>query len=174
MAFRGKRSSSKFSRGGSFDKKFEGPPERIMSLGFFIHPCQGDLVVKSEINDVPYFNAPIFIENKMCVGKIDEIFGSLHDFYVSVKLNDCISVASFKIKQKLFIDPAKLLPIKRFLPQQPRAKRCLVFSRGASKNRGNGQRGRFKAGRGKFSGRGSGAGHFGFRGRRGGRGQRGR
>lgn len=84
-----------------------------MSLGFFIHPCQGDLVVKSEINDVPYFNAPIFIENKMCVGKIDEIFGSLHDFYVSVKLNDCISVASFKIKQKVIITLLYFLCIKK-------------------------------------------------------------
>ena len=34
-----------------------------MPLGTFSHACQEDLVVKSGIRDVPYFNAPIYLEN---------------------------------------------------------------------------------------------------------------
>ena len=66
--------------------------------------------------DVPYFNAPIYLENKEQVGKIDEIFGNLRDYYVSVKLSDTVKAKSFKKDQTLFIDPAKLLPLQRFLP----------------------------------------------------------
>lgn len=79
-------------------------------------------MLKSEIEDVPYFNAPIFLENKSQIGKIDEIFGTLRDYSVSVKLSDNMNASSFIPKQKLFIDPAKLLPLQRFLPQPPKAK----------------------------------------------------
>lgn len=79
-------------------------------------------MLKSEIEDVPYFNAPIFLENKSQIGKIDEIFGTLRDYSVSVKLSDNMNASSFVPKQKLFIDPAKLLPLQRFLPQPPKPK----------------------------------------------------
>lgn len=36
-------------------------------MGNFAHACQEDLVVKSSIDDVPYFNAPIYLENKQQV-----------------------------------------------------------------------------------------------------------
>lgn len=79
-------------------------------------------MLKAEIEDVPYFNAPIFLENKSQIGKIDEIFGTLRDYSVSVKLGDNMKANSFHPKQKLFIDPAKLLPLNRFLPQPPKPK----------------------------------------------------
>ena len=50
---------------GGFD---QGPPERVVPMGNFSHTCQEDLVVKSSIDDVPYFNAPIYLENKQQVG----------------------------------------------------------------------------------------------------------
>jgi H/ACA ribonucleoprotein complex subunit 1 len=78
--------------------------------------------LKAEIEDVPYFNAPIYLENKSQIGKIDEIFGTLRDYSVSVKLSDNMRANSFQAKQKLFIDPAKLLPLARFLPQPPKQK----------------------------------------------------
>jgi len=58
----------------------------------------------------------IFFLFLLKVGKIDEIFGSLKDFYVSVKLSDEVKASSFKKGQQLFIDPAKMLPLQRFLP----------------------------------------------------------
>ena len=56
--FRG-RGGGRGGRGG-FD---QGPPERVVPLGIFTHACQEDLVVRSSIEDVPYFNAPIYLEN---------------------------------------------------------------------------------------------------------------
>jgi len=40
-----------------------------------LHPCEGDLVCKSTNEKIPYFNAPIFLQNKSQVGKVDEILG---------------------------------------------------------------------------------------------------
>merc|ERR1719148_194676 len=120
------------------------------------HTCQDDLVVKVTQSDVPYFNAPIYLENKQQVGKIDEIFGTLRDYFVSVNLSDTVKAKSFEKDQILYIDPAKLLPLKMFLP-------------GGDKKRGGGRGGR-GGGRGAPRGRGGfggGRGGGGFRGGRG-------
>lgn len=73
----------------------------MIPLGHFDYTCQDDLVCKVEIQDVPYFNAPIFLENKEQIGKIDEIFGNLRDYYVSIKLGDNMKAGSFTAKQKV-------------------------------------------------------------------------
>lgn len=53
------------------------------------------------MEDVPFFNAPVYLENKQSIGKIDEIFGNLHDYYVSVKLTTDIKAASFNVDDKV-------------------------------------------------------------------------
>ncbi|KAH8403953.1 hypothetical protein KR215_006912 [Drosophila sulfurigaster] len=126
---------------GAFD---QGPPERVIPLGNFSYVCQNDLVCKVEIEDVPYFNAPIFLENKEQIGKIDEIFGTVRDYSVSIKLSDNVYANSFSPSQTLYIDPGKLLPIARFLPKPPQPK-------GAKKRAGG-------SGVGGFRGRGTGMG----------------
>ncbi|XP_049847015.1 H/ACA ribonucleoprotein complex subunit 1 [Schistocerca gregaria] len=151
--FRGGASGGNF--GGRQGFHDQGPPEQVIPLGDFAHSCQDDIVCKSEIEDVPYFNAPIYLENKEQIGKIDEIFGSIRDYYVSIKVTEGINAHSFKKGHKFYIDPAKLLPLRRFLPQPP----------GAPNPRGG--RGGSRGGRG---GRGSGRGGFGSRGGFGGRG----
>lgn len=123
--------------GGRFD---QGPPARVIPFGFFDYTCQDDLILKSEIEDVPYFNAPIYLENMSQIGKIDEIFGTLRDYSVSVKLGDNMKASGFIPKQKLFIDPAKLLPLSRFLPQPPKPKGAKKPGGGAG---GGGGRGGF-------------------------------
>lgn len=47
-----------------------------------MHPCEDDIVCKCVTNDnkVPYFNAPVYLENKEQIGKVDEIFGQLREF----------------------------------------------------------------------------------------------
>lgn len=87
--------------GGAFRKFDTGPPERVIPLGYFDYSCQDDLVCKVTIEDVPYFNAPIFLENKEQIGKIDEIFGNLRDYYVTVKLGDNMKASSFQSQQKV-------------------------------------------------------------------------
>lgn len=103
-------------------------------------------MLKSEIDDVPYFNAPIFLENKSQIGKIDEIFGTLREYSVSVKLGENMRASSFVPKQKLYIDPAKLLPLQRFLPQPPKQKGVGKKKKGEKGAAGGADRG----GRGGF------------------------
>ncbi|XP_063217183.1 H/ACA ribonucleoprotein complex subunit 1-like [Bacillus rossius redtenbacheri] len=169
-----------FSRGGggrgfgrnSFGNRGfdDGPPDEVVPLGYFSHPCQDDLVCKVEIEDVPFFNAPIYLENKEQIGKVDEIFGSIRDYYVSVKLGEDMKAKSFKKLQKLFINPAKLLPLKRFLPAPPgTVKRGGVGGgRGGFGGRGGGRGGRGGGFRGRGGGGFRGRGGGGFRGRGGG------
>lgn len=105
-------------RGGFNNNRFsrDDGPKNIIPLGFYDYPCQEDLVAKVEVENVPFFNAPIYIEGEKQIGKVDEIFGHLRDFYVSIKLMDNMKPDGFQPKQKLFIDSAKLLPLARFLP----------------------------------------------------------
>ncbi|KAI8037062.1 hypothetical protein M5D96_010379 [Drosophila gunungcola] len=104
-----------FSRGGggrgggrgAFDN---GPPERVIPLGSYVYSCQNDLVCKVGIQDVPYFNAPIFLENKEQVGKIDEIFGTVRDYSVSIKLSDNVYANSFKPNQTFYYQSQDFYP----------------------------------------------------------------
>uniref|UniRef100_A0A6P7G665 H/ACA ribonucleoprotein complex subunit n=1 Tax=Diabrotica virgifera virgifera TaxID=50390 RepID=A0A6P7G665_DIAVI len=130
-----------FGGGGrNFD---QGPPDQVIPLGYYEKSVQDDLVCKVEIEDVPYFNAPIYLENKQQIGKIDEIFGNIRNYWVSIRLGDDMKAGSFQANQKLFIDPAKLLPLQRFLPQPPGS----VKKRGGGGGRG-GRGGGFRGGRG--------------------------
>lgn len=54
-----------------------------IEVGEVSHPCQDELVLKCTHSRVPYFNAPVYLENKQQVGKIDEILGPITD-YVSL------------------------------------------------------------------------------------------
>lgn len=138
-----------------------GPPERVIKMGTLSHTCQEDLVVKSCLGDVPYFNAPIYLENKQQIGKIDEIFGGIREYLVSVKCSENVKANSFAANSDLFIDPAKLLPLSRFLPQPPGAKR--IGGRGGGRGgggRGGGRGGGGRGGGGFRGGRGGGGGGF--------------
>ncbi|XP_074505318.1 H/ACA ribonucleoprotein complex subunit 1 [Sebastes fasciatus] len=152
-----------FGRGrgrGGFGQQDYGPPEYVVAVGEFVHPCEDDIVVKctTEENKVPYFNAPVYLENKEQIGKVDEIFGQLRDFYFSVKLSDNMKASSFKKMQKFYIDPMKLLPLQRFLPRPPGEKGP---PRGGRGGRGGGRGGGFRGGRGGGFGGGRGGGGFG-------------
>lgn len=52
-------------------------------VGSYVHSCEEDLVCKGSIEKVPYFNAPIFLENKSQIGKVDEIFGPMNSYVSS-------------------------------------------------------------------------------------------
>jgi H/ACA ribonucleoprotein complex subunit 1 len=68
---------------GGFGRRDEdyGPPEQVIETGVMLHPCEDQIVLKSSNKDqVPFFNAPIFLENKQQIGKVDEIFGPIRDY----------------------------------------------------------------------------------------------
>ena len=171
-------------------------------MGTFVHPCEGDMIVKSTNEkarpavalpphgrrearpvlrthttltsdpyppQIPYFNAPIYLENKSDVGKVDEIFGTITECYFSVKVASGIAATSFKPGDKLFINPLKLLPLERFLSQPKGAGGG--GGKGGKGGKGKGGGGKGKGGKG---GKGKGKGMKGGRGSPGGRGKGGR
>ena len=48
-----------------------------------MHPCENDLVCRGTNEKIPYFNAPLYLENKAQIGKVDDIFGAINE-YVSL------------------------------------------------------------------------------------------
>lgn len=66
---------------------------------------------------VPYFNAPIYLQNKSVIGKVDEILGPINEVYFSIKMGEGMVASSFKKGDKVYIGSDKLLPIERFLPK---------------------------------------------------------
>ena len=111
---------------------------------------------------MPYFNAPIYLENKSQIGQIDEIFGTIQEVYFSVKAANGIAADSFKSGDKLYINPMKLLPLERFLPQ-PGGGGGKGGGKGKGKGGGKGKgkgggkgKGKGKGGKGKGIGKGKG------------------
>ena len=113
----------------------------------------------TEQNKVPHFNAPIYLENKTQVGKVDEIFGAITNVYFTIKLSEGVVATSYKAGDKFYIGEEKLLPMSRFLPGP---KGAGGGGRGRGRGRGGGRGG------GRFGGRGGGRGGFGRGGGRGG------
>ena len=82
-----------------------------------MHATEGEMVCSSTNIKIPYFNAPIYLENKTPVGKVDEILGPINEVYFSVKMEGGIVASSFQKGDKVYIGGDKLLPIERFLPK---------------------------------------------------------
>ena len=64
-----------------------------------MHESEGDVLCKSTnemvifvdievIDQIPYFNAPLYLENKTKIGKVDEILGSISDVHFSMKCDE--------------------------------------------------------------------------------------
>lgn len=50
----------------------------MLAMGAFMSACEGDMVCKSINEKIPYFNAPIYLENKTQIGRVDEILGPIN------------------------------------------------------------------------------------------------
>ncbi|KAI4842157.1 hypothetical protein E4T45_09184 [Aureobasidium sp. EXF-8846] len=126
-------------------------------MGTFMHASEGEMVCTSTNVKIPYFNAPIYLENKTAVGKVDEILGPINQVYFTIKPQEGIVATSFKNGDKFFIGGDKLLPLERFLPKPKPAPGAAKVKKPAGRG---GARGGFGAPRGR--------GGFGDRGGRGG------
>ncbi|KAJ7070333.1 Gar1/Naf1 RNA binding region-domain-containing protein [Mycena belliarum] len=171
-----------FSRGGGrgggrggFQQRDFGPPDTVLEMGTFVHAVEDEMLCSSLMPDkVPYFNAPIYLQNKSVIGKVDEILGPINEVYFSIKMGDGMVASSFKKGDKVYIGGDKLLPIERFLPKPKVAGergRGRGAPGGARGGRGAGGRGGFQPRGGSRGGsRGGPRGGFGDRGRGGTRG----
>lgn len=61
----------------------------VSEVGHFAHACENDLVCWTTCGKIPFFNAPIYFENKQQIGKIDEIFGNPKE---NVRLQSCMNI----------------------------------------------------------------------------------
>ena len=93
-----------------------------------MHACEDEMVCSSTSTDkVPYFNAPIYLQNKSVIGKVDEILGPINQVFFSIKMEAGIVANSFQKGDKVYIGEDKLLPIERFLPKPKLAGGASVF-----------------------------------------------
>ncbi|KAJ8448566.1 LOW QUALITY PROTEIN: hypothetical protein Cgig2_012210 [Carnegiea gigantea] len=174
--------------GGRGAPRDEGPPAEVVEISTFVHACEGEAVTRLTNEKIPYFNAPIYLENKTQIGKVEEIFGPINEsvsypslflalefnikflsfcflciglcsecnfepfcfWYFSVKMLEGIVATSYSPGDKFYIDPAKLLPLARFLPQPKGQAQAARGGRGG----GGGRGGRGGRGGGGFRGRG--------------------
>ncbi|KAJ6513828.1 Gar1/Naf1 RNA binding region-domain-containing protein [Mycena vitilis] len=103
---------------GGFQQRDMGPPDTVLEMGSFIHAVEDEMLCSSLMPDkVPYFNAPIYLQNKSVIGKVDEILGPINEVFFSIKMGDGMVASSFKKGDKVYIGGDKLLPIDRFLPK---------------------------------------------------------
>lgn len=135
-----------------------GAPETEM--GQFMHAVEGEMLCAStNASKVPYFNAPIYLQNKSSIGKVDEILGPINEVYFTIKPSEGVQATSFSKGDKVFIGGDKLLPLERFLPKPkgPPGPKAPKKKRGAAGGPpGRGGRGGFapRGGRGAPRGRG--------------------
>lgn len=92
----------------------QGPPDQVYEMGTFMHASEGEMVCTSTNTKIPYFNAPIYLENKTAVGKVDEILGPINQVYFTIKPQEGIVATSFKNGDKFYIGGDKLLPLERY------------------------------------------------------------
>ncbi|WVW86078.1 H/ACA ribonucleoprotein complex subunit 1 [Kwoniella bestiolae CBS 10118] len=170
----GFRGGARGGRGGFGQRDF-GPPETVQEIGSFLHPVESEMLCSLVTpTKIPYFNAPIYLQNKTQIGKVDEILGPINQVYFTVKMDQGMLASSFKQEDKVYISGEKLLPIERFLPKP---KTAGGKERGGARGGRGGPGGRGgrggppgRGGRGGFSARGGPGGRGGARGGAGGRG----
>merc|ERR1711939_36224 len=150
---------------GGFQQQSFGPPAQVFELGTFLHASEGEMVCESVNPKIPYFNAPIYLENKTSIGKVDEILGPINQVYFTIKPQEGIQATSFKAGDKFYIGGDKLLPLEKFLPKPKPPP-------GTAKPKRGGRGGPMRGGRGGARGAPRGRGGFsaGGRGGRGGSG----
>ncbi|KAK0101496.1 H/ACA snoRNP pseudouridylase subunit [Cadophora gregata] len=160
---------------GGFGQRDNGPPDTVQEIGAFQHACEGEMVCESTNTKIPYFNAPIYLQNKLTatttqIGRVEEILGPINHVYFSVKVSEGIQASSFKSGDKFFIGGDKLLPLEKFLPK-PKPPPGTAKPKRAGGARG-GRGGPMRGGRGGARGAPRGRGGFsaGGRGGRGGSG----
>ena len=94
------------------------PRRFLVEMGSFMHAVESEMLCSSLMpTKVPYFNAPIYLQNKTQIGKVDEILGPINEVFFTVKMNEGMLASSFKKDDKVYIGGDKLLPIERFLPK---------------------------------------------------------
>jgi len=112
-----------------YEMEYTNLTELFTEMGTFVHAVEDEMFCSSLLPDkVPYFNAPIYLQNKSVIGKVDEILGPINEVYFSIKMGEGMVASSFKKGNKVYIGGDKLLPIERFLPKPKVAGGMLIIN----------------------------------------------
>ncbi|PYH89933.1 Gar1-domain-containing protein [Aspergillus ellipticus CBS 707.79] len=106
-------------------------------MGTVMHACEGEMVCESINPKIPYFNAPIYLENKTPIGKVDEVLGPINQVYFTIKPQEGIVATSFKAGDKVYIGGDKLLPLENWREAQE-SRWCFPGWSHARRKRGRG------------------------------------
>merc|ERR1712230_97846 len=150
---------------GGFGQRDNGPPDAVLEMGSYLHACEGEIVCESINTKIPYFNAPIYLQNKTQIGKVEEVLGPINSVYFTIKTNEGIQAASFKSGDKFYIGGDKFLPKPKPPPGTAKPKRAggARGGRGGPMRGGRGGSGGFsRGGSGGFTPRGRGGASRGF------------
>lgn len=101
--------------GKDFRRNREGSTETV-NLGTYKHAVEDVLVIKLTHKDIPYPNSPVLYKAKQ-IGKIDEVFGSINDVFVSVKMMDPNQL-NYKLGDIFEGYKDKFMFKERFLPRE--------------------------------------------------------
>jgi H/ACA ribonucleoprotein complex subunit 1 len=76
----------------------------LLEMGTFVHAVESEMLCASINPDkVPWFNAPIYLQNKSVIGRVDEILGSINEMFFSIKMSEGMVAGSFKAGDKVYI-----------------------------------------------------------------------
>jgi hypothetical protein len=51
-----------------------------LEMGVMVHPCENAILIKASSDQkIPHFNAPIYLENKQQIGKVEEVLGPINE-----------------------------------------------------------------------------------------------
>jgi len=163
--------------GGGGGYRFDdGPPTSVIPFGQFMHACKEEMVCKCTLDQqVPFFNTPAYTKDIVKIGMVDEILGPINASMFSVKPEAGVVSSSFKAGDVVYINPAKVLPLSRFLNEDAPTRGGRGGARGGGGRGGGGRgggrggsRGAPRGGRGGFRGTPRGGGGGGRGGSRGG------
>ena len=101
---------------GAISSKCLRSSNMTIEMGTFVHEVENEMFCESINTKIPYFNAPIYLENKTPIGKLDEICGPLNQVYFTIKPQDGIQAKSFKAGDKFYIGGDKL-PVGGYPPE---------------------------------------------------------
>jgi len=138
-----------------FGRRSEGPPDRVVEAGSFLHAAEEALVFDCVLPaELPMFSADVFLENKTKIGAVEEILGPITKVMFTVKLDNGFQSSSFEDGSKVFLNPEKTLPLTRFTdPKQQKRGGSFRGGRDRGRGRGGGGRGSRGGNRGGRGGR---------------------
>ena len=92
------------------------PPEQTMLCGKYLNSSEGELVYSVPIKgQVPRFNAFVYTQALVKIGRIDEVFGNIDDILFSVRPAPGVQPNSFTEGDEVYCSVTKIDPVEKII-----------------------------------------------------------